>query len=157
MVDSDALARAVERVGSTLEAAGMPRMAARVFAYVLAEDRDAYTARELAEGLDVSPAAISGAVRYLTDAHLVLRERSPRGRGDVFRIVDEDVWSTIMGAQLPMLEFFGAGARDAAALLDPGSAGRARMEETAAFFAFLREEYADLLDRWRTQRSATRA
>jgi DNA-binding transcriptional regulator GbsR (MarR family) len=77
------LEQAVERLGRVLEESGVPRMAARVFAYILAEDRDRYTAAELGEGLQVSPAAISGAVRYLTQTRLVVKERRPSGRGDL--------------------------------------------------------------------------
>ena len=54
------LAHAVERLGQVLEKSGVPRMPARVFAYILADDRSVYTAAELAQGLHVSPAAISG-------------------------------------------------------------------------------------------------
>jgi hypothetical protein len=43
------LAQAVERLGRVLEDSGVPRMPARVFAYILAEDRDRYTAADLAE------------------------------------------------------------------------------------------------------------
>ena len=46
----------------------MPRMAARIFAYLLAEDADEYTVAELATGPRVSAAAISGSTRYLVDA-----------------------------------------------------------------------------------------
>ena len=76
-MSSDSLFQAVERFGQALEGSGMPRMPARVFAYVLAEDSDRYTAAQLAEGLQVSPAAISGAVRYLVDTGLLIRERAP--------------------------------------------------------------------------------
>src|SRR5919107_1342181 len=101
-----ALAQAVERLGRVLEDSGAPRMPARVFASTLAEDRDRYTAAELAEGLQVSPAAISGAVRYLTHTRLVVRERRASGRGDVYRVVDGDVWGTIMTARLPLLDHY---------------------------------------------------
>ena len=60
--DEDLL-RAVERLAGMLYEAGMPRMAARVFSYALADDAEHYSAAELAEALRVSPAAISGAVR----------------------------------------------------------------------------------------------
>jgi DNA-binding transcriptional regulator GbsR (MarR family) len=82
MADQDLL-RAVERFAQTMEMSGMPRMAARVFAYVLAEDSDRYTAADLADGLRVSPAAVSGAVRYLVDARLLFREREPGTRSDL--------------------------------------------------------------------------
>src|SRR6185436_10524901 len=65
----------VERFALLLDEAGMPRMPARVFAAILADDGGRLTARELAERLSVSPAAISGAVRYLTQAGMIERGR----------------------------------------------------------------------------------
>jgi hypothetical protein len=52
-------------------------MPARVVAYVLAEVSDRSTAGDIAAGLRVSPAAISGAVRYLVQAGLLGKEREP--------------------------------------------------------------------------------
>lgn len=141
-------AQAVERLGQVLEDSGVPRMPARVFAYILAEDRDRYTAAELADGLQVSPAAISGAVRYLTHTRLVVRERRPSGRGDLFRVVDGDIWGTIMTARLSQMDDYVASLDKAVALLEPGSAGRARVEETRDYFAFAREGMVDLAERW---------
>ena len=45
----------VERFALLLDEAGMPRMPARAFAAILAEDAGRLTARELAERLAVSP------------------------------------------------------------------------------------------------------
>jgi DNA-binding transcriptional regulator GbsR (MarR family) len=154
----DGLAQAVERLGQVLENSGVPRMPARVFAYILAEDRDRYTATELAEGLQVSSAAISGAVRYLTQTRLVVKERRPSGRGDLYRVAGGDVWGTIMAGRLPQLDQYVTTLEDALALLEPGSPGRARVEETRDYFAFAREAMAELADRWakiRAQRSAS--
>jgi DNA-binding transcriptional regulator GbsR (MarR family) len=148
------LARAVERLGETLESMGVPRMPARVFAFILADDQSAYSAAELARGLDVSPAAISGAVRYLTDTHLVVRERNPAGRGDLFRVRDGDIGGTIQAARLPMLDRIIESVHDAVDLLPPGSAGRARVEETRDYFTFIREDTRGLDERWRTWRGS---
>jgi DNA-binding transcriptional regulator GbsR (MarR family) len=147
------LEQAVERLGRVLEDSGVPRMPARVFAYILAEDRDRYTAAELAEGLQVSPAAISGAVRYLAQTHLVVKERRPAGRGDLYRVVDGDVWGTIMTARLPQMDNYVASLDKAAALLAPGSPGRLRVEETRDYFAFAREGLSDLAERWAKYRA----
>jgi DNA-binding transcriptional regulator GbsR (MarR family) len=149
----DGLAQAVERLGRVLEDSGVPRMPARVFAYILAEDRDRYTAAELAEGLHVSPAAISGAVRYLAQTRLVVKERRPSGRGDLYRVVDGDVWGTIMTARLPLMDHYVASLEEAVALLEPGSPGRTRIEETRDYFAFARDGMADLAERWAKDRA----
>ena len=68
----------VERYAADLEAAGIPRLPARVFVALLVEDAGYLSAAELAERLHISPAAVSGAVRYLIQVQLVRREREPR-------------------------------------------------------------------------------
>lgn len=148
------LLRAVERIASTLEGAGMSRMAARVFAYTLAEDSDRYKAADLAAGLRVSPAAISGAVRFLTSARLLFREREPGTRADVYRVYDDDVWRRIMLARLPLLESWEAAMDDAIALVGADRAGGRRLLETREFFAFLRTEMVGVMDRWAERRAA---
>jgi DNA-binding transcriptional regulator GbsR (MarR family) len=153
---SRGLEQAVERLGRVLEDTGVPRMPARVFAYILAEGRDRYTAADLAHGLQVSPAAISGAVRYLTQTRLVVKERRPSGRGDLYRVVDGDIWGTIMTARLPLMDHYVASLEHAAVQLEPGSPGRARVEETRDYFAFAREGMAELAERWATHRADRR-
>jgi predicted transcriptional regulator len=146
------LSRAVEQVSTILTEGGMPRMAARVFAYALAEDSDRYTAAELAQGLQVSPAAVSGAVRYLVSTRLLFKERRPGSRAEVYRVHDEDVWSAITTARLPMLWMWEQAMHDAAALVGQESRGGRRLEETAEFFRFTREETAGMLERWKQHR-----
>ncbi|RJK98301.1 transcriptional regulator [Vallicoccus soli] len=135
----------------------MPRMAARVFAYVLAEDAERYTAADLAEGLRISPAAVSGAVRYLVHARMLFREREPGRRGDVYRVYDDDVWRAIMLAQLPVMEHWEAVVGEAVALVGADRPGGARLAETQEFFRFLREEMAGVVARWGEHRGRLRA
>ena len=156
-MSKDSLARAVERFGQALEGSGMPRMPARVFAYVLAEDSDRYTAAQLAEGLQVSPAAISGAVRYLVDTGLLIRERAPGRRGDIFRVLDGDIWATITTARKPMIDNFIAAVDDAIALVGAESPGGRRLVETADFLRFTRADLEDLPRRWASYRDELRA
>ena len=151
-VANDNLLRAVDRFAQTLELSGMPRMAARVFAYVLAEDADRYTATQLAEGLQVSPAAVSGALRYLLDARLLFREREPGNRSDLYRVYDDDVWRVIVSARIPLIEHFVSALDPAIEMLQPGSRGRRRMEETREFFRFTIGEMTDMMERWSVHR-----
>src|SRR5829696_8023053 len=72
--DEEAVARFVERFALTFSEAGVPRMPARVFSALLVSDEGRRTASELAETLKVSPAAVSNAVRYLTQVGLVARD-----------------------------------------------------------------------------------
>jgi DNA-binding transcriptional regulator GbsR (MarR family) len=148
----DDLLRAVERFAQTLETSGMPRMAARVFAYVLAEDSDRYTAADLAEGLRVSPAAISGAVRYLLDVRLLFREREPGMRSDLYRVYDDDVWSKIMGARLPALDQWVEAIDESIELIGADHPGGRSLVETREFFRFMRRETEQMMQRWRAER-----
>lgn len=151
MADEDLL-RAVERFAHTMEMSGMPRMAARVFAYVLAEDSDRYTAAELADGLRVSPAAISGAVRYLVDARLLFREREPGMRGDLYRVYDDDVWSAIMAARGTVTDHFLVAIDEAIDLIGEDTRGGRRLLETRQFFSFFQREMDAMMERWREHR-----
>jgi len=152
--EHDRLLRAVERLASLMTEAGMPRMAARVFAYALADDGDRYTASDLAEGLRVSPAAISGAVRYLVTTRLLFKEREPGTRADVYRIHDDDVWSAIMLARVPLLELWEQAAADAAAQIGRRHRGARRLLESKEFFRFTRDETEAMVARWREHRKS---
>jgi DNA-binding transcriptional regulator GbsR (MarR family) len=156
-MSDDPLFQAVERFGQALEGSGMARMPARVFAYVLADDADRYTAAQLAEGLQVSPAAISGAVRYLVDTGLLIKERAPGRRGDIFRVVDGDIWSTITTARKPMIDNFIAAVDDAIALIGEETPGGRRLVETADFLRFTRADLEDLPRRWASYRDDVNA
>lgn len=150
--DQDTLLRFVERFALVIANSGLPRMPARVFAYVLAEDAERYTATELANGLRVSPAAISGAVRYLVQVGLLAREREPGARSDHYRVFDSDVWGIITDSQLPVIQSYQAAAAEGAKVLRPGSAGAHRMRETEEYFAFLLAEMQQIRQRWRDRR-----
>jgi DNA-binding transcriptional ArsR family regulator len=150
----DDLLRFVERLALVLSGIGLPRMPARVFAYALAEDAERYTAAELSSGLRVSPAAISGAVRYLVQTGMLAREREPGSRSDHYRIFDSDIWGMIMSQQLPLLRVFQDAAAEGVKVLRPGSPGARRMRETQEFCAFARVEHEKLIERWREHRRA---
>lgn len=151
--DTDVLLRFVERFALVLTESGLPRMPARVFAYVLADDAERYTAAELASGLRVSHAAISGAVRHLVQLGYLARERVPGDRTDSYRIYDSDVWGSIILQQDQVLEGYEEVAAEGARLLD-GSPGGQRLRETQEFFAFIRAEQPRIIERWREHRRA---
>jgi DNA-binding transcriptional regulator GbsR (MarR family) len=147
------LLRSVERIGLLLSDAGMPRMASRVFAYALSGDEDRYSAAQLAEGLRVSPAAVSGAVRYLVDNRLLFKEREPGTRPDLYRVYDNDVWSTIMDARVHLMDHWGTTISEAIAAIGPETPGGKRLEETKEFFEFMLEESVAMMKKWKLRRA----
>lgn len=138
----------VERFSEILTSSGMRRMSARVFAYVLADDAVTYTAAELAEGLDVSLAAISGVVRELSRGGLLIKSRRPGTRADVYRLNDGDIWGTIVLGRIPLIERYRAIALEGVETLPPGP-GRDRVEQTSEFMEFWFAETDALRERWK--------
>src|SRR5579863_9168607 len=78
--DEQAVRQFVERFAAVLAQAGIPLMPSRVFVALLTADAPRLTADDIAGILQVSPAAVSGAVRYLLPIGLVTRETQPGSR-----------------------------------------------------------------------------
>lgn len=150
--ERQALLRYVEQFALVMVDAGMPRMPARVFAYVLADDAAAYTARELADGLGVSPAAISGAVRYLVQSGLLIKSREPGERSDRYGIDDDDVWSAVFAQRIPLLQQWDEQLTTGVRLLGTGRPGGHRLLETQAYVRFLLETFTQMQEEWPTRR-----
>ncbi|KIF05198.1 MarR family transcriptional regulator [Streptomyces sp. RSD-27] len=150
--DGEAVSRFVERFAAQLTEAGMQRMAARVFSCLLASDGAAMTSAELGAALRISPAAVSGAVAYLTQINLVSREREPGSRRDRYVLHDE-LWYETFTRRDRALTRFEQTLREGAAGLGTDTPAGARVAETAAFFAFLQHEMHGVMDRWRTHRA----
>src|SRR5215467_12036718 len=89
--DEQAVGPFIERFASVLVEAGIPPMPARVFSALLVTDSGRLTAAGLTELLGASPAAISGAVRYLEHVGMIGREREPGSRRDVY-LLRNDLW-----------------------------------------------------------------
>ena len=131
-------------------------MASRVFAAVVSSDEGRMTAAELSSMLQASPAAISGAVRYLEQVDMIRRSRDPGSRRDHFALAD-DVWYEALAQRNGVLEAWQRTMADGAATLGPDTPAGRRLEEMHDFFAFMREEMPGLLERWRGHREAAAA
>ena len=154
--DAQAVGRFIEHFAATLAEAGMPRMPSRVFAALLATDSGRLTAAELAAVLGVSPAAISGAVRYLVQLNLAVRESVQGSRRDHYRLLD-DVWYEAALSRDRMLPRWERVAREGMDALGPDTAAGARMAETLAYFEFVQDEIPAVLKRWREVRGRLRS
>ncbi|MEE1753487.1 GbsR/MarR family transcriptional regulator [Streptomyces sp. SP18CS02] len=151
--DEQAVGRFVERFAGELTAAGMQRMAARVFTALLASEDAAMTSAELAEQLRISPAAVSGAIQYLTQVNMVSRERDPGSRRDRY-VLHNELWYETFARRDQVLSRWGNTLRDGAETLGENTAAGTRVAETAEFFEFLQTEIVAMMDRWREHRAA---
>ncbi|MFJ2893943.1 GbsR/MarR family transcriptional regulator [Streptomyces sp. NPDC087218] len=149
--DAEAVSRFVERFASEMTEAGMQRMAARVFAALLADDDGSMTSAELAMALQISPAAVSGAINYLTQVSMVGREREPGSRRDRYRLHDE-VWYTTFASRDQVLTRWENALKEGVRTLGEDTPAGARLAETVAFFEFLQAELSGMMDRWREHR-----
>ncbi|MEU8887004.1 MarR family transcriptional regulator [Streptomyces sp. NPDC048442] len=150
------VSRFVERFASELTEAGMQRMASRVFAALLASDKGALSSTELAEQLRISPAAVSGAVRYLTHVSMIRREREPGTRRDLYRLHDE-LWYETFGRRDQVMVRWEAVLLEGAESLGPDTPAGRRIAESADFFAFVQKEIPLMMDRWRAHRDGQAA
>lgn len=152
----DAVLRFVERYASVLTEAGFPRMPARVFVALLTTDSGRLTATQIAELLQVSPAAVSGAMRYLIQLNLASREREPGSRRDVY-VVHDDVWYEASLRRDQMLLRWSSSLRDGIELFGTDSPTGRRMAESLAYVEFIQEELPAMMARWRKRRAELRA
>jgi DNA-binding transcriptional regulator GbsR (MarR family) len=146
--DEEAVRRFVERFALTMSEAGMPRMPSRVFAAILSAEDGRCTAAELAETLGVSPAAVSGAVRYLLQVQLISREREPGERRDHYRTSNE-TWYEAIARRDAILVRWEQDLEEGIKAVGPDTPAGDRLEGNRRFYAFLREELTRILQDWR--------
>jgi DNA-binding transcriptional regulator GbsR (MarR family) len=137
----------VERFASVLVAAGIPAMSARVLAALHVTHSGRLTAAELAEMLQISPAAVSGAVRYLAGLGLVHKERMPGSRRDYYRM-PPNVWQEVVRMQQQVLARWAKALSEGIDVVGAGTPAGERMAEYAAFFDFVTSEFPALMARW---------
>jgi DNA-binding transcriptional regulator GbsR (MarR family) len=150
--DEDAVRRFVEQTAMQFADWGFPRMAGRVLFALMTADEPGLSAAELGTRLDASAAAISGAVRYLGQLRLVVREAVPGSRRDLYRLAD-DAWYTAAMTELSLYQSIISASEDVlAALGGAESPSRARVAEMRDFFAFFQQEMGGLLAKWESVR-----
>jgi DNA-binding transcriptional regulator GbsR (MarR family) len=149
--DPEAVSRFVEHFAAQLVEAGLPRMPARVFGALLASDAGAMTSAELGEQLKISPAAVSGAVRYLSQVHMVSREREPGSRRERYR-VRGDQWYEALANREAVLKRWEDALREGVTSLGADTPAGRRLAETLAFFEFMEGEVEAMMERWRVYR-----
>lgn len=145
----------IERFAAVLAQAGIPLMPARVFVALLTADAPRLTADDIAGILQVSPAAVSGAVRYLLPLGLVGRETEPGSRRYWYRM-PPDVWHEVVRLRDQMMMRWSQTLRDGLDLLGRDSPAGQRMSESIMYFDFVQKELPMVLSRWEEYRDSHR-
>jgi DNA-binding transcriptional regulator GbsR (MarR family) len=149
--DPTEVERYVERLAGTLVEMGTNRMGARVFAALIASEEGRLPAAELATRLKASPAAISGAVRYLEQAGMLHRERQPGSRRDLYAL-HTNLWFETVVDRERLMGRWADRMREGIDVLGRDTPGGKRLIETTAFFDFIGKELPAMLERWREYR-----
>lgn len=145
--DAEAVSRFAEEFVFALTQMGFPRMPARVFVALITTDTGRLTAAELGTALQASPAAVSGAVRYLIQLRLVRREGEPGSRRHYYRVPD-DWWDDVSRARDSLMGRWAAVMREGAGILGTDTPAGARVAESARYFEFLSVEVPQVIRKW---------
>lgn len=136
-----------ETSAAVMAAAGFPKMPARALMALVVSEDGSLTAAELSEVLAASPAAVSGAVRYLQTVGFVHRVSQPGSRRDRYSLPDH-AWYVASLRQNPVYERLADLAAATADGLPVGSAARERIDEMGRFYRFLMARLPELLNEW---------
>ena len=142
-----ALTDVVEHLGSALADAGIARLPARVYAALLTTEDGRLTASQLASLLGVSPAGVSGAVRYLTQVRMIRRERERGSRRDVFVVMD-DAWHDMLMQTDQIYAPILRALVDARVAVGEGTRAGERMQLSVEFLEFIQREMDGIAQRW---------
>ena len=143
----------VEEVGIAFEQTGLPRMAGRVFGWLLISEPPYQSSAELAEALMASKGSISTTTRLLIQIGLIERFVIPGERHDNFRISPSAFKHAIRrGLEDEIKMFRQLAERGLELMKDRHSPRRQWLEEMRNSYAFMEKEFPALLKRWEQER-----
>jgi DNA-binding MarR family transcriptional regulator len=142
----------VEDLAMALERDGLPRMAGRIFGWLLVCEPPEQTLEDLAAALHGSKASMSTMTRLLAHAGLVERMRPPGTRRDHYR-VRPGQWEALWRSRLEMIGQVMALLERGRGLVPRGRPeARRRLEELHEQYAWFGKELPRLLARWGRER-----
>jgi len=138
-----------EEVGIVFEQTGLPRMAGRIFGWLLISDPPHQSTDQLAEAVMASKGSISSMTRLLIQVGLIERTSLPGVRHDYFRL-QPDAWKHIVGRGLKdeIKMFRQLAERGLALSTDKAPLTRKGLEQMHDIYAFLEREFPALLKHW---------
>ena len=147
----------VEHVGIIFGETGLPRMAGRIFGWLLISDPPYQSPAELAEVLMASKGSISTMTRLLIQIGLVERFVIPGVRHDYFRLRPDALQRTIRRGLEDEIKMFRQLAEHGLELMrGEASIRRQWLEEMRDRYVFLEQEFPALMERWEKQKARNR-
>uniref|UniRef100_A0A832H6Q0 MarR family transcriptional regulator n=1 Tax=Oscillatoriales cyanobacterium SpSt-402 TaxID=2282168 RepID=A0A832H6Q0_9CYAN len=144
----------VEEVGLLFETIGFPRMAGRVFGWLLISNPPHQSPGELADILQASKGSISTMPRLLEQIGLIERVSLPGQRRDYFRI-KLNAWSEMSKRRLAQITAFRKLAERGLDLMkEQPPQLNDRLQEMRDIHAFFEAELPQMIERWHESRTA---
>jgi hypothetical protein len=143
----------VEEFGLLHEQMGGTRMTGRISGWLLLCDPPVQSLTEIAEGLGVSKAAVSGAARLLLQSRIVERVGEPGHRGDFYRALPADPEGILPLDHVRTMHRLIERGLATVAGRDQSQSNYALMRDLLEFTGFIEAEMPALLERWREHRA----
>ncbi len=138
----------IEDAGIVYVEMGLPRMAGRIFGWLLLCEPAHQSAEQLANILEASKGSISSMTQLLIRIGLVERMGLPGKRGTYYRIKSGS-WSELMRARMSHVTSIRRLAELGLSLTaERDEKSRQRLQHLRDFYAFLEEQIPALLDRY---------
>jgi len=142
----------IEDVGLLYGEMGFPRMAGRIFGWLLLCEPPHQSAEQLANAVEASKASISSMTRLLIQMGVVEKIGIP-GRRDIYYRIRSGSWSELMRNSLAnMTDMRKLADRGLELISHRAPESRQRLQEVRDFHAFLEREIPSLLDRYEQRR-----
>lgn len=153
--DPDAVRGFEERFSTLMITSGLPAMMARVLTCLLTHDSETITAAELVQRLQVSPASISKATRYLEQ--LGLLRRTADGRRRQLYLIDSEIWYRAWESSAQAARAWADIAHQGVDVLGTSTPAGARLDEASRFYRLLSHDLIQAAERRREDVIAARA
>jgi len=146
--------RFAEEVGIVFEQTGLPRMAGRIFGWLLISDPPHQSTDQLAEALMASKGSISTMTRLLIQISLIERLSLPGVRHDYFRL-RPDAWKHMIrrGLEDEIKMVRQLAEHGLELLTDKTALTRKWLEEMRDTYAFFEREFPVLLEHWEQEQA----
>jgi DNA-binding transcriptional regulator GbsR (MarR family) len=146
----------IEDVGLQFESTGLPRMAGRLFGWLLIADPPFQSASEIAGVLMASKGSVSATVRLLTQIGVIERYVIPGERHDHYRLREDALRRTVKhGVEDEIRTFRELAERGLELMRQEPSSRRQWLEQMHDRYAFLEKEFPALIERYEKTRAGT--
>ena len=143
---TDEQSRFVERMGVLATQAGIPRMAGRLWGWLLICEPPEQNAAELAEALQASRGSISSSTRLLTTVGIIHRSTRRGDRREYFSIPPGSIAALLRSEQRRLSPWLALSLEGLELVRDQPVEQRERMQEFHDLYAFFQREMPAITD-----------